>query len=201
MQPLYESVFMSFFDICLLAFALAMDCFAVSMVSGVIMSRFVVGVALRMAVLFGLFQAFMPFVGWLATSHFREYIESVDHWIAFGLLAFLGGKMVRDAFSGDDGCRHFAPERLRTQMVLSVATSIDALAVGISFACLGYGSLSQLGLPLLVIGLVSLLMSLVGTALGVRFGCAIARRLKPDLVGGVILLLIGVKILVSHLCA
>ena len=184
----------------LLALALAMDCFTVSLTCGIIQKR-MGRQAVAMALTFGAFQGGMTLLGWAVAASFSRYISGVDHWFAFLLLAFLGGKMVRDSFSGDDECRHLEPERLRTQVVLSVATSIDALAVGISFACLGYSNLSQLGLPLLVIGLVSLLMSVVGTALGARFGCAIARRLKPDLVGGVILLLIGVKILVSHLCA
>ena len=192
---------MSFITILLIAIGLSMDSVAVSISGGMCLSRFTWRHSLKMAMVMGVFQGGMTWLGWLLGSRFSTYITNFDHWIAFGLLAFLGGKMVRDSFSGDDECRHLEPERLRTQVVLSVATSIDALAVGISFACLGYSNLSQLGLPLLVIGLVSLLMSVVGTALGARFGCAIARRLKPDLVGGVILLLIGVKILVSHLCA
>lgn len=199
MHSLYESMIMSLFDICLLSLALAMDCFAVSMVSGVIMRRFIFCVTIRMAVFFGAFQAFMPFLGWLGTNHFSDYLQSVDHWIAFGLLAFLGGKMIRDAFVEEEECHHFNPRKLRTQIVLSVATSIDALAVGISFACLGYKNAGQLGVPLLVIGIVSFVMAITGNALGVKFGKAIAKKLKPELVGGVILMLIGIKILVSHL--
>lgn len=156
-------------------------------------------VTIRMAVFFGAFQAFMPFLGWLGTNYFSDYLQSVDHWIAFGLLAFLGGKMIRDAFVEEEECHHFNPRKLRTQIVLSVATSIDALAVGISFACLGYKSAGQLGVPLLVIGLFSFVMAITGNALGVKFGKAIAKKLKPELVGGVILMLIGIKILVSHL--
>lgn len=199
LHPLYESIVMNLFDICLLAVALAMDCFAVSIVSGVILRSFFWSVALRIALLFGAFQAFMPFLGWLGTNYFSDYIQSVDHWIAFGLLAFLGGKMIKDAFTEEEECHHFNPRCLRTQIVLSVATSIDALAVGISFACLGYREVGQLGVPLLVIGSVSFLLSVVGNALGVKFGKTIARRLKPELLGGVILLLIGIKILISHL--
>lgn len=128
---------MSLLDIFLLAMALAMDCFTVSIVSGVIMRRYVMSVTLRMALLFGLFQALMPFAGWLATSRFSGYIESVDHWIAFALLAVLGVKMIKDSF-GDEEDAHFDPTKLSSQLLFSVATSIDALAVGISFACLGY---------------------------------------------------------------
>lgn len=185
-------------DIVFLSFALAMDCFTVSIVSGVILHRYVWTVVLRMSVLFGLFQALMPFLGWLFTNRFSAYIESVDHWIAFGLLAFLGGKMIRESFdSGED--EHFSPDKLKTQLVLSVATSIDALAVGISFACVGYGTLSQLLFPLAVIGAVSFLMGIAGNALGVCFGRAIERRLRPELLGGIILVFIGFKILLSHL--
>ncbi len=189
---------MSNLDIFLLAVALAMDCFAVSVVSGVLLGRFVAKVAFRMGVLFGMFQAMMPFIGWFGMNHFSEYLESVDHWIAFGLLAFLGGKMIKDAFSGDEG-HHFVPGSLSNQLMLAVATSIDALAVGISFACLNYRTIGQLVMPLAVIGAVSLVMSLLGNVLGARFGCSISKRLKPEFVGGVILLLIGIKILVSHL--
>jgi putative Mn2+ efflux pump MntP len=112
--------------------------------------------------------------------------------------------MIREAFSPeeeDSGHQHFNPNQLRTQLLLAIATSIDALAVGISFACTGYQQLSQLVLPLVIIGVVSFLFSILGNKLGTRFGKAIARRLKPELLGGVILILIGVKILVSHLFA
>ena len=153
---------------------------------------------MRMAFLFGLFQALMPLLGWLGISHFQAYMEAYDHWIAFGLLGFIGGKMIWESFE-DEEEQHFNPSRLRTQLLLAVATSIDALAVGISFACTGFTELSQLTTPLLIIGLVSLLFSLVGYHLGRRFGKTITRRIKPELLGGVILVLIGVKILITHL--
>ena len=108
--------------------------------------------------------------------------------------------MVKESFEEDDDEHpHFNPSRLRTQLMLSIATSIDALAVGISFACLGYESLSSLALPLVIIGLVSVVFAIAGNLLGIRFGKAIARRLRPDLFGGIVLLFIGVKILVTHL--
>lgn len=106
--------------------------------------------------------------------------------------------MIWESF-GPEEEQHFNPRRLRTQLILAVATSIDALAIGISFACTGYNHLSQLTIPLIIIGVVSFLFSILGQHLGSRFGKAIARRLKPELFGGVILILIGVKILVSHL--
>ena len=202
---------MSLLDIILLAIALAMDCFTVSIVSGVIdqgdKSRdtlhgrdhgLVPLIYLRMAFLFGFFQAMMPLLGWLGTSYFSQYLEAIDHWIAFSLLAFIGGKMIKESFD-DDEEQHFNPSLLRTQLLLAIATSIDALAVGISFACTGYNTLSQLTLPLWIISIVSFLFSLLGFYLGRHFGGSITRRLKPELFGGIILVGIGVKILVSHI--
>lgn len=192
---------MSLLDILLLAVALAMDCLTVSIVSGMI--QFTVynkplTVNLRMAIFFGFFQAMMPLIGWLGVSHFQSYLEAYDHWIAFGLLAFIGGRMIWESVSPEEE-QHFNPRRLQTQLLLAVATSIDALAVGISFACTGYTSISQLTLPLIIIGVVSFLFSLIGYQLGTRFGRSIAHRLKPELLGGVILIGIGVKILAEHL--
>ena len=188
---------MSIIDIILLAVALAMDCLTVSIVSGLTVrdgqateTRWLY----RMAFLFGFFQAFMPLLGWLGIIHFETYMEAYDHWIAFGLLAFVGGKMVWESF-GDDEEQHFNPRLLRTQLLLAVATSIDALAVGISFACTGYTQLSDLTLPLIIIGIVSFLFSIMGYHLGRHFGRAITKRMKPELMGGLILIAIGVKIL------
>jgi putative Mn2+ efflux pump MntP len=202
---------MNLLDIILLAIALAMDCFTVSIVSGIILTQrdgsFVTSVGvtkepslcvIRMAFLFGFFQALMPLLGWLGISHFQSYMEAYDHWIAFGLLGLIGGKMIWESFSPEEE-HHFNPCRLRTQLLLAVATSIDALAIGISFACTGYTALSQLTLPLLLIGLVSFLFSIVGYHLGRCFGKTIIRRLNPELIGGTILILIGVKVLMSHL--
>ena len=194
---------MNLLDIILLAVALAMDCFTVSIVSGVIATKSEgvkskKGWVIRMAFLFGFFQALMPLIGWLGISYFRSYMEAYDHWIAFALLAFIGGKMIWESF-GPEEEQHFNPRRLRTQLLLAIATSIDALAIGISLACTGYERLSQLTLPLVIIGVVSFIFSIIGYQLGARFGHSIARRLKPELFGGVILLGIGVKILVTHL--
>ena len=133
---------MSLIDIILLAVALAMDCLTVSIVSGVIevKSEEVKDEKwwiIRMAFLFGLFQAMMPLIGWLGISHFQQYMEAYDHWIAFTMLGFIGGRMVWESFNPDQE-QHFNPRKLRTQLLLAIATSIDALAVGISFACTGY---------------------------------------------------------------
>ena len=202
---------MSLLDIILLAIALAMDCFTVSIVSGMIdhgdwhndsseaKIRVPVPVIyLRMAFLFGFFQAMMPLFGWLGISYFQSYMEAYDHWIAFGMLAFIGGKMIKESFDKEEE-KHFNPRRLHTQLLLAIATSIDALAIGISFACTGYNTLSLLTLPLFIIGLASFILSLVGYYLGRRFGNIITRRLKPELFGGFILVGIGIKILLSHL--
>lgn len=189
---------MSLIDITFLALALAMDCFTVSIVSGVIIRKYILSIILRMAILFGLFQAMMPFIGWLGTSYFSHYLESVDHWIAFGLLAFLGGKMIKDSFGSEEEA-HFDPSKLTSQLLFAVATSIDALAVGISFACLGYKSVDQLAVPLAIIGVCSFVMSILGNVLGVVCGKSIVKRLKPEFIGGVILLLIGFRILYEHI--
>ncbi len=189
---------MTILDILLIAVALAMDCFTVSIVSGVMTRKMFWGRNLRMAFLFGFFQAAMPFIGWIAIHYFQSSVEAYDHWIAFGLLLLIGGKMILDAFKEEDEAT-FNPLNLGTQLTLAVATSIDALAVGISFSCSGYGTVQSLILPLAVIGLVSFIFSIAGLLLGVRFGGAVARRFKPEIIGGVILIAIGVKILLEHL--
>ena len=182
----------------LIAFALAMDCFAVSVVSGVILRKKESATMFRLAFLFGFFQALMPLVGWFLTSQFRSYLEAVDHWIAFSMLAFIGGKMIADSFKPEDEA-HMNPRDSRTQLALAVATSIDALAVGISYACTGFDTIGKMAVPLIAIGLVSFGMSLAGVSLGVRFGDIVNRKMRPELLGGVILLGIGIKILVEHL--
>ena len=186
---------MNLLDIILLAIALAMDCFAISIVSGVLTRKEWLP---RMAFLFGFFQALMPLIGWIGISFFRSDIEAFDHWIAFALLLLIGGNMIRESFSPEEE-HFFNPLRLRTQLLLAVATSIDAMAIGISFACTGFDEISQLLLPIIIIGVVSSVFSIVGTRLGARFGRAIAHRLKPELFGGLILIVIGLKILITHL--
>ena len=186
---------MNLLDIIFLAIALAMDCFAVSIVSGVLTRKEWI---LRMAFLFGFFQALMPLIGWIGISFFRQGIEDYDHWIAFALLLLIGGNMIRESFSPEED-HFFNPLKLRTQLLLAVATSIDAMAIGVSFACTGYDNISQLVLPIIIIGVVSSVFSIIGTRLGSRFGRAIAHRLKPELLGGLILIAIGIKILITHL--
>lgn len=186
-------------EIWLIAVGLAMDCFAVSIASGIIMKRILIRPMLTIAFFFGLFQALMPLLGWIAASTFSRQIESIDHWIAFAILVFLGGRMVKVSFKDDD-CKHeFDPTRLKIVLALSVATSIDALAVGVSFAFLGMKGLAGILPPAGIIGLVSFALSAAGLMFGVRFGCGIARKLRAERWGGIILIIIGTKILIEHL--
>ncbi|MBE6295553.1 MAG: manganese efflux pump [Bacteroidales bacterium] len=189
---------MTHIEIWLVALALAMDCFAVSMASGIIFKRAVPRQMVAMVLLFGLFQALNPLLGWLGAELFRELIESVDHWIAFAILGFLGVRMIIDSFK-DEEEKRFNPRRFKVILTLAVATSIDALAVGISFSCMGYSSLPSLIYPLVAIGIVSSAMTALGLFLGVRFGKAFAGRLRAELWGGIILIAIGVKVLIEHL--
>ena len=184
-------------DSILIALALAMDCFAVSAVCGVLIRRTEAKVMLPIAFFFGLFQALMPVIGWAATTKFSHYLEEVDHWIAFAMLAFIGVKMIADAFKAEED-KSMNPRSLKTQLLLAVATSIDALAIGISYACTGYDTLGAIAVPVLIIGLVSFGMSLLGFWIGVRFGDAVVKKLRPELLGGVILIGIGIKILIEH---
>lgn len=185
-------------EILLIALALAMDCFAVSVACGVLIRKKEPGVMLRLAFLFGLFQGLMPLIGWFLTSRFSGYLQAVDHWIAFAMLSFIGVKMILDAFKEEEQ-KSLNPRLWKTQVALAVATSIDALAVGISFACTGYETFGQILVPVAVIGAVSFLMSVAGFLLGVRFGDTVTQKVRPELLGGIILLAIGVRILIEHL--
>ena len=186
-------------EIWLLAIGLAMDCFAVSIASGIILKRIQWRPMLVMALFFGLFQGAMPFIGWLCATTFSHLIENFDHWIAFIILGFLGGKMVIESFK-DEGCRQeFNPASLKVVITLAIATSIDALAIGISFAFLGMKQFSEILSPISIIGFVSFALSLVGLLIGIRCHCGCARKLHAERWGGIILILIGTKILIEHL--
>ena len=198
---------MSTTDILLLAVALAMDCFTVSIVSGMVLRRWEWSPILRLSFLFGVFQAAMPLAGWLSVhasqlavhgTALASYSQRFGHWVASALLLFLGLKMIREAFLPGERTA-FDPRRPATQVTLSVATSIDALAVGISFAVTGFDTLPSLLWPLAAIGLASALFGLLGHTLGIHFGVAIGRKVKPALLGGVILIAIGVKIALGEL--
>lgn len=160
---------MSNLEIWLLAFSLAMDCFTVSIASGIIMRRIHWRTITIMSFFFGLFQALMPLGGWFCASRFYHLIESVDHWIAFGLLAFLGIRMIKENFSEEE--KHsFDPTLLKVVLALAVATSIDAMAVGISFAFVGMTTFASILFPIIIIGIVSFIMSIIGNLAGVYLG-------------------------------
>lgn len=186
-------------EIWLLAVGLAMDCFAISIASGILLKRTLWQPMLTMAFFFGLFQAIMPLLGWIGGSTFSHLIESLDHWIAFVILAFLGGRMVRESFKDEDCKKEYDPKSLKVVLALAIATSIDALAIGVSFAFLGMRDFSEILAPISIIGFVSFIMSLIGLLFGIRFGCGIARKLRAELWGGIILIIIGTKILIEHL--
>jgi putative Mn2+ efflux pump MntP len=177
-----------------IALGLAMDAFAVAISAGLQLCEVTPRQTFRLAWHFGLFQAFMPIIGWLAGRTLVQYIAPVDHWIAFGLLAFIGGKMVYEALQerGEDAAACDPTKGWRLVM-LSIATSIDALAVGLSLAVLGV----SIWYPALVIGVVAGALTTLGMELGKRFGALLGRRM--EIVGGLILIAIGVKILVEHL--
>ena len=191
---------MTHIEVWLLALALAMDCFAVSIASGIIFKKVFWKPMLTMAFLFGFFQALNPFLGWYGTDLCRNIIENADHWLAFAILAFLGTRMIIESFKEEEN-RRFNPRRYKVIFTLAIATSIDALAVGISFSCMGYHTASSLCYPLFVIFLVSFVLTLVGLALGLKFGKGFAKKLRAELWGGIILLLIGARVLFEHLTA
>jgi len=189
---------MTGFEIWLLAIGLAMDCLAVSIASGIMLKRIQWRPMLVMALAFGVFQAMMPFFGWLGANSFSHLIENVDHWIAFVILAFLGGRMIRESFKDEECRQEFDPSNLKVVFTMAVATSIDALAVGVSFAFLGINDCSMIFSPIAIIGFVSFVMSLIGLLFGIKCGCGIAKRLRAELWGGIILVIIGLKILIEH---
>ena len=187
---------MGIVELLLTAIALSMDAFAVSVCKGLGMRRMRYDQALVISLYFGVFQALMPLIGWLLGTSFSRYIQAFDHWIAFVLLAFLGGKMLWDVFQEkEDGEQESAERRLdhRELFMLAIATSIDALAVGIAFACLDVNIWSSIS----IIGVTTLVISFAGVWIGNRFGNRFQK--KAEIAGGLVLILIGVKILAEHL--
>lgn len=176
------------------AFALAMDAFAVSVAAGLTLERLTGRHVFRLAFHFGLFQFMMPILGWLIGQSVVEHVGAYSCWVAFAILLGVGVKMLWDAFSDDDRPRG-DPTRGRSLVLLSLATSMDALAVGVTMALLGV----SIWLPCVVIGAVAAAMTAAGVFLGRRLGNK-ARR-WPELLGGIVLIGIGIKILVSHLAA
>jgi len=176
-----------------IAVGLALDAFAVAVCSGLATPGVRPGQAATMAVFFGGFQVAMPVLGWLAGLWLREPIQSWDHWVAFGLLAAVGGKMVFEGCRADSCAARPDPFRLGTLFVLAVATSIDALAVGLTFSLLA----ASIVLPVVVIGVVTFGLSFAGVYAGRRFGDWLGG--KVEVAGGLLLVGVGVKILVEHL--
>jgi len=184
---------MAVIPIVFIALGLAMDAFAVSITTGLALKEAKVNDALRMAISFGLFQAIMPAVGWWIGISLRDFISGIDHWIAFGLLLFVGCKMIYQAITVKPYNRKINSLNFYFILVLSIATSIDALAVGVSFALLGVSII----LPIIVIGSITFLLSFLGFVAGSKFGRLLGK--KVEIAGGIVLISIGIKILADHL--
>ena len=184
---------MDFLTLFGIALALAMDAFAVALGAGLILPKLTGRHLFRFGFHFGLFQALMPVIGWLAGISIREQIESFDHWLAFGLLSMVGGKMLWDAWHNDEETpREGDPTKGLSLVILSIATSIDALAVGLSLAMLGV----TIWTPALIIGLVASILTVCGMLLGRRLGRTWGAGV--EVFGGMILIAIGAKILLEH---
>jgi putative Mn2+ efflux pump MntP len=184
---------MDVINILLIAVGLSMDCFAVSIVSGLDVKIVRVAHALRIGIFFGGFQASMPVVGWLLGLTLIEVISSFDHWIAFVLLAVVGGRMIYESLKKEPGTEGEGSLGLKRLIMLSLATSIDALAIGLSFSLLGIFIL----FPVLVIGVVCFSLSFIGFFASGKLGLIFGDRMKT--VGGLILIAIGLRILYEHL--
>lgn len=201
---------MSFVEILLIGIGLSMDAFSVSISKGLTTKKFFWKVALTCGLWFGFFQALMPVIGYFLGAQFEQFITSVDHWIAFGLLFLIGANMIREALSKKTSDRELslrAEQReawqssttqdgslgFKTMLLLAIATSIDALAVGISFACIQV----RIWSAILIIGVTTFLFSILGVKIGNVFGSRFEKG--AGILGGIILILIGLKILLEHL--
>ena len=182
---------MNIFEIILIAIGLAMDAFAVSICKGLSMGKLSFKKALIIGMYFGIFQALMPALGFLLGSRFEGLVSRIDHWIAFALLTFIGLDMIKEVFSKDN--EQNADIDFKTMLILSIATSIDALAVGITFSFLRVNILEAI----LVIGLITFFISIIGVIIGNKFGDKYEGKAK--FFGGAILILMGIKILADHL--
>lgn len=193
---------MGFIELFFVGIGLSMDAFSVAVCKGLQMRRIRWGRTLTVAAFFGGFQALMPLIGWLLGKQFEQYITAVDHWIAFGLLTFIGGKMILDVIrekkekKGDCEAAkptYDEPFRIGELALMAVATSIDALAVGITFAFLQVNIWQAIA----IIGVTTFFLSIVGVFIGNIFGAKYQQ--KATLAGGLVLLIIGTKILIEHL--
>lgn len=189
---------MGIIELLFLSVGLAMDAFAVSICKGLNMTKINYKNAGIIALFFGVFQAGMPIIGYALGTRFAKYIESFDHWVAFGLLAFIGGQMIYEAVKGEEDDEDSDDDGdsldIKQLFILAIATSIDALAVGITFALLDGMSI---WFSVAMIGVVTFIISFFGVIIGNRFGNKYER--KAELAGGVILVLIGLKILLEHM--
>ena len=185
---------MGLLELLLIALGLSMDAFAASLCKGMSMKKRNPHHSAVIALFFGGFQAAMPLIGWLLGTQFESYITAVDHWIAFGLLAFIGGKMIYEALIKET-CPTEDENALRIKglLLLAVATSIDALAVGVTFAFLQVSIIPAVTF----IGVVTFVLSYIGVFIGHKFGASL--KTKAELAGGLVLILIGIKILLEHL--
>ena len=184
-------------ELLLLALGVSMDAFAVSICKGLAMKRATIKEGLTCGIWFGGFQAMMPLVGFFLGTLFASAIRAIDHWVAFVLLAFIGANMLKEAFEKDCGCcgeEHNADLSVKTMFVMAVATSIDALAVGISLAMAGDVNIVS---AVILIGAFTCGMSTLGVKIGNVFGSRFEK--KAQFAGGAILILLGIKILVEHL--
>jgi manganese efflux pump family protein len=186
---------MSFLEVIILALGLAMDAFAVALASSVVLRKVSPRQVFRFGFHFGLFQALMPVLGWLAGLSVQRYIESWDHWVAFALLAAIGSKALWSAFrgDGDEGAEPADPTRGWSLVVLSVATSIDALAVGLSLAMLRVAVWG----PSVAIGVITAALTSLGMLFGARLGERFGKAM--EVMGGLVLIGIGVKIVLDHM--
>ena len=175
-----------------IAIGLSMDAFAVSVTNGAVTRGLRIAHALKIAVCFGLFQAVMPMIGWAIGKAGEGLISQLDHWIAFVLLALIGGNMIREAF-GKEEERASADLDVKTMFIMAVATSIDALAVGVTFAFLN----QNMPLAVSLIGVTTFMLSMLGVKVGNLFG--VKYKSKAEFIGGLILILLGAKILLEHL--
>ena len=188
----HKSFEMTFIELLLIAIGLSMDAFSVSICKGLTTKKFSWRMALVCGLWFGFFQVLMPIIGYFLGAQFQEMIEAYDHWIAFGLLFLIGANMIREAVWGkeesQDGSLGF-----KTMLLLAIATSIDALAVGVSFACIRV----KLWSSVIVIGLTTFAFSVLGVKIGNVFGSKYEK--SAEIIGGIMLILIGLKILLEHL--
>lgn len=184
---------MGFLEILLIGIGLSMDAFSVSICKGLTTKQFSWKMALTCGLWFGFFQALMPLIGFFLGAQFEQYITAVDHWIAFGLLFLIGANMIREALSKKEEQTKDSSLGFKTMLLLAIATSIDALAVGISFACIQVKIWSSI----LIIGITTFLFSIIGVKIGNVFGSKFEK--SAGIIGGIILILIGLKILLEHL--